>query len=229
MRKVLDKTFGKNGDVIETFCPTAKQILFAMCKAKNAHMTDSEVAHEVGITPQAVSRWRCDYGSSFSGWLEEMIDQYAPDKDAELLHAVGMVHAVQGNYNFWKDMAKSKGVIKEDSKPMHITINTDFSHISIGDFHEERARLLSELRGVGKSGKSRVAEPVTIEHQGGSESKGDRTSEVQDRSMALANPLGSNRGRARTRQPVPALSQQATSSDSDSLLAEHPKAPLPKK
>ena len=228
MKKVIDQTFGKNGDVLEVFTPTAKMIIYAICLAKNPLWTDAEVSRETGITPVSISRWR-KYGSAFTEWLEEFLDQHAPDKEAELLEAVGMVNAIQGNYNFWKDMAKARGVIKEDSRSLTINLNTDFSHISLGDFDEQRARLLSELRGVGVSGKSRVAEPLTIEHQGSDKSSGDRVGEVQNGSLALANPLGSNRGRRRAGQPVPALSQQAASSDSDPLLATHAKAVMPKK
>jgi len=206
MKKVIEQTFGKNGDVIETFCPTSRMMLYAMCKAKNPTWSDPEIASELGFGTSTIGSWK-RYGSAFTSWLEEFIDQHAPDKEAELLHAVGMVEALQGNYNFWKDLAKSKGVIKDEAKTFNLTINTDMSHIAIGDFNEQRARLLSELRGVGISGKPRVAEPVTIEHSSSSKGPGDRASEVQDRQVALVDSLGSDRGFTRKRKPVPTVSE----------------------
>ncbi len=228
MKPVMSKTFGKNGDVIETFTPTSRQMLYAMCKAKNPTWSDPEIAKELGFGSATIGSWK-RYGSAFTSWLEEFIDQHAPDKEAELLHAVGMVEALQGNYNFWKDLAKSKGVIKEDTKNLTINLNTDFSHISIGDFNEQRARILSELRGVGVSGKSGVAEPVTIEHQGSNKGPGNRAGKVQGRPMAFLDTLGTDRGRNGTAESVPAVSEQEASTGGDSLLAEHNEAMLSKK
>lgn len=179
MKPVLSKTFGKNGDVIETFTPTARQILFALAMAKSPHLVEEEIAAEIGLSKTTLKTWKEKYGTKWQNWLEEMLDQHAPDKDAELLKSVGMIHALQGNYQFWKDLAKTAGVIKEDAKPLHVTINTDFSHIALGDFNEERARLLSELRSVGKSGKPGVAEPLTIDVTPGREGERNRTRKVQ--------------------------------------------------
>lgn len=207
MKPVLETVIDKNGAESQRFSPTGRMILFAISRAKNPTFTDNECAADVGVMPATVSGWKSKYGSFFGSWLEEMIDQHMPDKEAEMLHAVGMVEAMQGNFNFWKEMARTKGVIKEESKPLHITINTDFSHVAIGDFDEQRARLLSELRGVGQSGKSRVALPLTVEHAGGGAGAGDRAGPVQEGSLALANSLGTDRGQPRTRKSVPAFSK----------------------
>jgi hypothetical protein len=125
-----------------------------------------------------------------------MIDSHAPDKGAELLEAVGMVEALQGSFNHWKEMSKIKGLIKDDSSTTKITINTNFEHISLGDFNEERTRLLSELLGVGKSGRPRLASTPAIDVTPSSKSEGDRTGEVQDRQVEMADTLGTDRRRS---------------------------------
>jgi len=170
-------------------------ILYAICKAKNPSWTDAEIAADCGFNDATVYHWKTKYGSYFSSWLEEMIDCQAPDKEAEMLHAVGMIHALQGSFQHWKEMAKTKGVIKEDQKPLTVNINTDFSHIAIGNFDEERARILSSLRGVGRSSKPGVAGTPAIDITPSNKSEGGGASEVQDGSMALANSLGSDRRR----------------------------------
>ncbi len=180
MKPVMSKTFGKNGDVIENFAPTAKQILFALSKAQNPTLSDNEILDNLGIHRNSLYQWKTKYGHKFTEFVEEMIDSHAPDKGAELLEAVGMVEALQGSFNHWKEMSKIKGLIKDESSTTKITINTNFEHVSLGgNFDEQRARLLSELRGVGKSGKPRVAEPVTIDVTPSREGERNRTRKVQ--------------------------------------------------
>ena len=229
MKQVLQEVTDKNGNISIKFNATAKMILFAIGKAKNPSWSDNEVLDDIGIHRNSLSQWKTKYGSHFTSFIEEMIDNFAPDKGAELLEAVGMVNALQGNYNFWKDLAKTRGVIKEDAKSVSLTINTSFEHISLGDFNEQRARLLSELRGVGVSGKSGVAEPVTIEHKASGKGPGNRAGKVQTRSVAFLDTLGSDRRCNGTTESIPAVSQQEAPTSDDSLLAEYNEAVLSKK
>jgi hypothetical protein len=87
---------------------------------------------------------------------------------------------------------------KDDSSTTKITINTNFEHVSIGDFNEERTRLLSELLGVGKSGRPRLASTPAIDVTPSDKSEGDRTGEVQGGQVEMADALGSNRRRGGT-------------------------------
>lgn len=208
MRKVLDEVITKNGDVVKRFVPTGRMILYAVTRAKSPTLVDKEICELTGLAPPTIASWSAKYGHDYLEWLEEMIDQFMPDKEAEMLHAVGMIESLQGNFQFWKEMAKTKGVIKEDVKNLSVTINTDFSHVVNGEsFEDARKRILQSLRGVGESGKSRMAESAAIQHAGSSKSKGAGTRTVQERSVVLADPLGSDGGLSGTGQPLPAFSK----------------------
>lgn len=194
MKPVVERIIDKNGGTFTRFNPTGKMIYYAVTLAQNPTLTEKEVLSLCRLPKITLDRWKEKYGSEFSYWLEEMVDQCGYDEKAAAIEAVGMVEALQGNYNFWKDMAKKNGVIEGDSK-LTININTDFSQVLVAgeSFEERRKQLLSQIRGVGESGKPRLAGASTPEHAGSSKSAGARAGEVQERSVVLADPLGSNR------------------------------------
>jgi transposase-like protein len=70
MKPVLSKTFGKNGDVIENFAPTAKQILFALSKAQNPTLSDNEILDKLGIHRNSLYQWKTKYGHSLLSSLK---------------------------------------------------------------------------------------------------------------------------------------------------------------
>lgn len=130
------------------FSPSARMILYSIHKAKG--LSDAEACLAAEIDPQLPGRWATKYGTYYTEWLSEACDQGVMD-DAAVLERVGMVNALQGNYQFWRDMARTKGVIKEEQPKASLTINTDFRVImtaSGGDLEALRAKMMEELLGI---------------------------------------------------------------------------------
>lgn len=144
------ETISKSGEVITRFEPSGNQLLFAMNKAKNPHLSEEEVCDMMHMARRNLTAWKTKYGSHFLEWLEEAVDTFGNDQEAKMLEAVGMMQALKSNnYQYWRDMARTKGVIKEEVKTQNITINTDFSGIMIGgDIKTLRDKLLQEFRGI---------------------------------------------------------------------------------
>lgn len=152
-------------------------------------------------------------------WLDSAVDGECGQEDAAVLERVGMINATQkGGYSYWKDMARKHGVIKDEVKETKVTINTDFTAIlAMGDLDAARRRILQELRGVEFEGGSGVVDVTPIRELEGARSG---TSQVQEGSMVLAHPLGSDRGRSEQGASLPALSQQDSPASSYSILDE---------
>lgn len=194
-------------------------ILFSIFKAENPGKSEDELCELAGIDPQLPSRWARKYGTLYLEWLDEAEDQSVLD-DAKVLERVGMMQAVQpGNYQYWRDMAKSKGVIKEEVREQKITINTDFSAILLagGSFDEARARILETHRGMGNAIGSGMAAPPRV---GEPEGAGVGARPLQARPVALAHALGADGGRAEQREPLPAVPEQDTFAGSYVVLDE---------
>jgi hypothetical protein len=186
-------------------------ILYAITASKHPHLVEDELCDLIGIHRRSVKRWKELYDSPeqkknyFSDWLEEFVDANTniDEHKKAVLEAVGMINATQGNFQFWREMARTQGVIKEEPKNTSITINTDFSQIAIGaDFDEARRKMLENLRGVVVEGRPRVAnDPKPGEREG----SGVGASEMQDRSLVLPDTLGTNRRRSTEREHFSAV------------------------
>lgn len=219
MKPILQTVIDKNGKEEQQFSPSPKMILYSIYKGRNPAKTEQEVCELAGLDSQLPGRWSRKYGSYYTDWLDEAIDGECGQDAALVLERVGMIQATQkGNYQYWRDLARKHGVIQDEVKPAQITINTDFTAIlAMGDLNAARTRILQELRGVGIPAGSRVVDVTPVgEHKG----PGTRASEVQGRSMALPNSLGSNRGRPEQGSSLPALSQQDTSPSAYDILDE---------
>lgn len=194
-------------------------ILYSVKKAKNPHLSDGEACDLAGIDRQLPSRWLAKYGHHYREWIEEALDHDSAD-DAEVLERVGMVNAVQGNYQFWRDMARQKGVIKEEVKEVKISINTDFSALLNGvngDIVEARKRILLKARGVVVPGGPGMAAAAGVGEYPGA---GDGAGELQERPLEMANALGTDRGRSERDQPLPALSERPAFASAYRVLDE---------
>lgn len=222
MKPVIQTIIDKNGAEEIRFNPTAQMVLYSIHRGKNPGMSTSEVCALAGINPGLPGKWSAKFGSYFTNWLEEAIDFHVDD-DAAVLERVGMIHAAQGNYNFWKDMARTKGVIKEEAPKRSLTINTDFSQVLIavgGDFNAARSRLLSAHRGVADAGEPGLVSAPSSNGSGVGSGAGNRAGELQKRSMEIPDALDTDGGRAEQREPVPALSEQAPLTGSYEDLAD---------
>lgn len=204
MSNVLEETIAKDGSILVRFNPTAKMIVYAMFRSKNPDKSESEVCEMAKIHPSALSKWRSSYGSHFTTWLEEEIELHQQGNEAAVLEAVGMSQALRkNNYQYWRDMARKHGVIQDEVKTQNITINTDFSAISIGgDFEQQRRRILQEALGLADTGGDQVVD-VTPSRE--PQSKGSRASALPEITLEVSDALGSDRGLAEQGTPVPAI------------------------
>jgi len=220
MKPVIRTIVDKNGAEETVFTPTARMILYSIFKGKNPGMADHLVCEKAKIDPQLPMRWRVKYGVMYTEWLEEACDQESGD-DAAVLERVGMMQAVQpGNFQYWREMSKTKGVIKEEAPKQGLTINTDFTVIMAGaggNLDAARRRLLSAARGLGDSGGAGVVELARLR---GSQGEGVGAGHVQGRPLEMANALGPDRGRPEPGPAIPAISEQAAFAGSYEVLDE---------
>lgn len=144
------------------FEPTPLMILYSINLGKNPGLTSAEVCRLTKIDPGLPGKWAAKYGTYFLNWLEEAKDAQTDD-DAAVLERVGMIRAVQaGGFSFWKEMARAKGVIKDEQPKKGLTINTDFTVImqeSGGNLELARQKMLAAVRGHAQP----VAEQKIIE------------------------------------------------------------------
>lgn len=217
MKPVLRTVIDKNGGEETVFAPTAQMILYSIYRAENPGMGTSEVCKMAGIAPSMPGKWAAKYSHHFMNWIEEALDANVND-DAKVLERIGMINATQGNFQFWREMARTKGVIKEEAPKRGLTLNTDFTVILAavgGDFNAARQHILSAHRGVEHQGDAGLVHLTSSgEHPGA----GAGASPVQREPVAVSNPLGANRRRAKRQEPIPAFSEQATSPGSDPVL-----------
>lgn len=166
MKPALRTVIDKNGGEETVFTPTALMVLYSIYKAKNQHLSDGEVCDLAKIDRKLPMRWRVKFGTYFTDWLEEAMEFESGD-DAMVLERVGMMQAAQpGNFQYWKEMAKTKGVIKEEVPKQALTINTDFAVVlqaSGGNLEKAREQLMQELRGIAPPEKK--PEPVSVKAQ----------------------------------------------------------------
>lgn len=219
MKPVIEEVITKDGDVITRFSATGRMWIFARFKALEPGLTDEEIAKKCDFSHSIIYTWKKKYGPHFASWLEEAVDMFSNEHGAAMLEAVGMAQALQpNNFQYWREMARTKGVIKDEVKTQNITINTDFSAIIAGgDFDDARRRLLSEIRGVGYTREPRV---VDVTPPGQREGSGDRAGQVQGEPVALADPLGDDGGRAERRASLPAVPEQGPSPGVDPVLVK---------
>ena len=218
MKPVLHEVIDKNGAKSVVFNPTAQMILYSIYKADHPELPDADICDQAGISRELPGSWRRKYKEYFTNWIEEAIDAGTSD-DRKVLERVGMMQAVQaGNYQYWRDMARTKGVIKEPEQKPGLTVNTNFTQILVevgGNFEAARARILQAARGVEDGSIPGLAGPA---HGGEHPGAGAGAGEVQDRPVVLANALGANRGRAKSAQPVPAVPERPAFTSSYEVL-----------
>lgn len=212
MKPVLREVVDKNGNTEMVFTPTARMVLYSIHKGRFPGLSDSEVCDKAGLDRELPARWEKKYGSYFTDWLTEAVDMDSGD-DAAVLERVGMMQAAQpGNFQYWREMARTKGVIKDEQPKKGITLNTDFTVVLQnfgGDLAAAKDQLLRAARGLGESGGAGVVESHRLDHQPHEpQGAGNRAGAMQGRPVALADSLGADRGRAEQREPVPAVPQR---------------------
>lgn len=220
MKPVIYTTTTKSGDKETVLNPTPRMLLYAITWAKDLTRVEDEVCDAIGIHRRSIKRWKELYDQPkqqrnyFSEWLEDTVESLAntDEQKKSILEAVGMIEATQGGYQFWRDMSRTYGAIKEEVKSTSITINTDFSQIAIGaNFDEARRALLKSTQGVELPRTAPVA-PI-IEHQQ-PQGVGGGTGGVQEEPVAVLDPLATNGRYAKRGRAVPIIPSKKTPSDS---------------
>lgn len=221
MKSVRHVVIDKNGGEQVSFNPTGHMVLFAIEKAKAPGEGDPELARRAGISPSQPAAWAKKYGTMYLAWLEEFIEASHFSRQAEVLEAVGMIHATQGQYAYWKDLAKKHGVIADEVKEVRVTLNTDFNIVlAQGDLADARRRILQEVRGLGEPGKPRVVDVTPPKDTTSPEGAGSGAGDMQGRSVALPPPLVRDGGQPERGTPVPAVSKRDTPPGTNKVLAK---------
>ena len=210
MKPILRVVIDKNGNEETIFTPSPMMVQYSLYKAEMPGAGCAEVCAAAGIESQNPARWASKYGSHFLSWLEEAVEHCGID-DARVLYRVGLAQAMQpGNYQYFRDFARTLGIIKEEVKAQNITINTDFSMILAacgGDLERARSELLQKARGVVIPGRPGLALSSDERQQGSDSSQGDRAGIMQVEPVAMDDPLGTDGGRPAERASVPAVSK----------------------
>lgn len=221
MKPCKEVIIGKSGEETVRFNPSARMVLFAIEKSKAPGDGDGELARRAGIDSETPRMWAKKYGQLYVEWLDEFVETAGFSREAEVLEAVGMLHATQGNYQFWSQMAKKHGVIADEVKEVRVTLNTDFNIVlAQGDLADARRRILQEVRGLGDPGKPRVVDVTPPKDAAGTQGAGSGAGDMQGRSMALSPPLVRDRGQPERGTPVSAVPQRDTPPSTDKVLAK---------
>jgi len=122
-------------------------------------------------------------------WYQEALENLGCNTK-KMLEAVGKIMAANGEYSFWKDMARTYDVISaEKIEQKHTIIPADLGkYDELTDEQIERAqqRIMASLRGEEDKGDSRLLDDAS-EGQEPSENGADS---LQERSLEIPIDLG---------------------------------------
>lgn len=153
------------------FSPTPKMLRYviAVNKAENISKSNLEICKELGISEPEFSRWHNDFvihefdkdgnvkasKNHFQDWFDEVLE-IRSGEEREMLRAVGMKKALEGEYNYWRDMSKTYGAISNDIvEHKHTTIPFSLKeNATLDDIKHAKAKLLAQQRSLGDAGGS---------------------------------------------------------------------------
>lgn len=185
----LKEEFDRNGNLTKTdFYPSADQLRYAAARSslKNEQKSDKELLKELSIPQNSLNKWETEYGNHFREWLYWYIENTrGPIRDA--LFAFGLDQAFRGNYNFWKDVARTAGAISSEKVELKATITKgvdELANLSDGAIEAEFNNLVAELTGTKGSNEE---EAPALEGDSGGERERDKVgvSALQEGSEAL--------------------------------------------
>lgn len=148
---VLEKKYDSKGNEIGVqFNPTASMLNFAVSRAatKNLHKTNEELCRELGLSISIIDGWQDRYGEHFTDWLVEALETYSqPIKES--LFAIGYKLAMQGDVNFWKPLATTFGVVKNETIDINVLPQKvkKLEEMTPMELEEYQQRLLASGRG----------------------------------------------------------------------------------
>lgn len=147
------------------FVPSMKMLRVAIefNKAENADVPTDDILKKCGVSNAEWNRWRNEYvlieydenkepkGSKnfFEEWLEDVLE-IKEKEERELLRLIGMQKAVEGNYNFWKDLSRTYGAISaEQVEHKHTILQVKIkADATPAELNELRQKLLASNRGA---------------------------------------------------------------------------------
>lgn len=149
----LKEEFDRNGELLRVdFYPTADMLRYASARSSlaNEKKSDRDLILELGIPVKAFNSWEPTYGNHFREWLYWFMENLrAPVRDA--LFGVGLDRAMRGEYNFWKDMARTVGAISTEKQDIKLIVSRgvdELSNLTAAELEAEQRKLLGELTGV---------------------------------------------------------------------------------
>lgn len=166
------------------FKPTTLMLLmlYECVNPKNAHLSTREIFKQRGVAYKNFVGWQKEYIDKieqidpetkektyeernwFVLWWEEQISLSRIDL-RQMLAQVGMQRALKGDYNFWRDLSKTWGVIANEEKeaPVRgIPLNLGKENASIDEIRIAKHKLLAAHRGVGDPGGAQLAPALTV-------------------------------------------------------------------
>lgn len=160
------------------FEPSVKMLRFvvALNNPENSKFSNSEILEKLSISDKEHAAWWNDFViheqdpqgnitnslNHFEKWFDNAL-QIRSSEERALLRHVGMTKALEGNFNFFKEMGKTFGAITDeevDRAPSVIpfTIRGDATPEEIAD---ARQKLLSEVRALEHASGPRVVGALT--------------------------------------------------------------------
>lgn len=140
-----------NGKTEVQFVPMSQMYAFAMARAmpQNAAKDDAEICEFINLKKQTLNNWRNDYNPYFDEWLENFILTHTNKKLLkQMLEAVGIKKALEGEFNFWKSLALREKIITPEAMNLNV-IPVDLKNYdewNESEIASQRQALLDSLR-----------------------------------------------------------------------------------
>lgn len=153
------------------FRPThlMRLMLYESNDPKNSHLEMKEIFKRRGIAFTVFKNWQKDFVevneetlhtiNFFQEWWDEQVSLFSMDPKAALRH-IGMQHALEGKFSFWKEMSRTEGVISAEEVNHNIRVipmELGKNDATIEDIRSAKRKLLDAQRGMGDRGGDQVA------------------------------------------------------------------------
>lgn len=196
----------KNGSIASAeFLPDVQMRLWVVARADRQHKDSSDEAllRRLKWKSTLITDWKRWFDPGFSEWYADAI--YAQGSPLRsLLEQIGRENAYKGDYNFWRDLARTHGVISNETVEHKINIGQftkGLENLSDAELEKRANSMLSASRGVENQGTIDLAGTIDI---GGQAGDGDRVGEMQEKPVVLAEPRGDGKPKE-PREPGPAV------------------------
>ncbi len=170
---VLQPVFDRNGQQIGIkFYPTPNMRIWVQERVKPEHKgkSDEEVARSMGANESYVKYWANRYGEHFLDWYEiELERAISPIK--ALLHAVGIEKALEGDFQYWKELSRTWGVISAEQVEQKISVSRaadQYDNLTEEQLIERQKKLIRQAQSLEHERTDDVAGESSVGGQGSS-------------------------------------------------------------